>query len=55
MLGGEGKITFDNKKTYSLTPDHVLSVPSKILHETVNTGVADLAFYGVFVTPAGAL
>jgi mannose-6-phosphate isomerase-like protein (cupin superfamily) len=51
VLSGEGKITFDNKKTYRLTPDHMLYVPPKILHETVNTGATDLVFYGVFVAP----
>jgi mannose-6-phosphate isomerase-like protein (cupin superfamily) len=51
VLSGEGTITFNNEKSYPLTPDHIIYVPPKTLHETVNTGNEQLVFYGVFVAP----
>ena len=49
VLSGAGTITFNNDKSYPLTPDHMIYVPPKTLHETVNTGNAKLVFYGIFV------
>ena len=51
VLQGEGRITFENKKVYDLKPNHMLYVPPRTLHETVNTGKEDLIFYGIFVPP----
>ena len=51
VLSGKGTITFNNEESYPLTPEHMIYVPPKTLHETVNTGDEQLVFYGVFVSP----
>jgi len=51
ILQGEGTITIDGKKTYPLTPEGLLWVPPKTLHETVSTGKEDLLVLGIFVPP----
>ena len=52
VLSGKGTITFNNEKSYPLTPDHMIYVPPKTLHETVNTGDEKLVFLRCFCRPS---
>ena len=50
-LQGKGTVTFNNETVYTLSPKHVLYIPPKTTHETVNDGSEDLIFFGIFVPP----
>jgi mannose-6-phosphate isomerase-like protein (cupin superfamily) len=53
ILQGQGTVTFDNKDVYPLTPQDMIWVPPKTLHETVSTGDEDLLLLGIFIPPIG--
>jgi len=50
VLGGNGTITFGGK-TRKLSPESLVWVPPRTVHETVSNGPGDLLFLGIFVPP----